>query len=117
MILWHKNFHIDDSVIENMCDWLKHTKSTYVPRVKHYTSYNLASTMRPEYPMRDFYANIAEECMRDLTLFERSRYTQSFWMQLYEPGAMVTPVTITLVVKKSVLGYTFSNQLRRHFTS
>lgn len=87
MILWHKNFHIADSVIENMSDWLKHTKSTYVPKVKHYTSYNLASTMRPEYPMRDFYAKIAEECMRDLTLFERSRYTQSFWMQLYEPGS------------------------------
>ena len=31
-------------------------------------------------------------------------------------AAMVNSVTITLVVKKSVLGYTFSNQLRRHFT-
>ena len=87
MILWSGNYQFDDGTIEMMSLRLQASSGAYEPNDDHYSSYHLDIKDRPDYMMKDFYTEITNHVLTKLSLYDRIRYHQSYWMQLYKPGS------------------------------
>jgi len=89
MILWHGNFPLDYSSIESSVASIKSNPICWDEDLKQWSSYFLYD--RPDKILTNFYVKIAERVSKDLTLYERVKYKQAYWMQIYPPKSKGHP--------------------------
>jgi hypothetical protein len=85
VILWHGNFPVDSDTISHVVTKIKSNPNCWDGNLKQYSSYFIWD--RPECILNDFYMGISEVVTKDLTLYDRVEYNQSYWTQIYPPNS------------------------------
>ena len=83
MILWSSNELIDDDIINSVILELKSQPSCYEEKANYYSSYFTPPNERPEKKLKKFYDSIINQATKYLTLYNRFKFDNYFWMQLY----------------------------------
>jgi len=81
MIIWNKNIKIDKKTVNNLFTFINQDKF-FNEEQNLYTSYfDTGDTISKE--LIDYYGNIIQMVMRDLSLYSTTQYRWNAWVQMY----------------------------------